>query len=196
MEHYLAKAFAKHLLTKNIIDEEMFEVYVYGAELFLSSVFTDVIIIFVGLMVKQLIPTLLHLLVFILLRRFTGGYHATTYLKCKTTMVVIYVFTIISANYVDLSVYWYVLLMVAGNITIFFFAPIENPNKRLDDIKKVRFKILSHISFIALAVAGIVMMNFYDLLGRTLFFSLFSVIVLMITAILMKGEPQREGENV
>ena len=143
MEHYLSTAFAKHLLNKNIIKEEMFEVYVYGAELFLSSVFTDVIIIIIGVIIRRLIATFFYLLVFILLRRFTGGYHATTYLKCKMTMIAMYAFTIASAIYVEISIYWYVLLMVAGNVTIFFSAPIENPNKRLDESQKKKCKILS-----------------------------------------------------
>ena len=196
MEHYLSTAFAKHLLSKNIIKEEMFEVYVYGAELFLSSVFTDVIIIIIGVIIRRLIATFLYLLVFILLRRFTGGYHATTYLKCKITMVAIYAFTIASAIYVEISIYWYVLLMVAGNVTIFFSAPIENPNKKLDESQKKKCKILSHISFIIVAVSGVILMHFYDTLGKTIFFSLFSVIALMIIAILMKGEKQNERQNL
>ena len=192
MEHYLSTAFAKHLLSKNIINEEMFEVYVYGAELFLSFVITNAIIIIIGIIINQLAATLVHLLIFILLRRFTGGYHATTYLKCKITMVVIYAFTIISANYVELNIYWYVLLMVAGNITIFFSAPIENPNKKLDDNKKKKCKILSHILFIIVTSSGIILMRYFDALGKTVFFSLFSVIALMIIAILMKGVTQDE----
>ena len=87
MEHYLSTAFAKHLLNKNIIKEEMFEVYVYGAELFISFVITNAIIIAFGILINQLAATLIHLLIFIALRRFTGGYHATTYLKCKITMI-------------------------------------------------------------------------------------------------------------
>ena len=196
MEHYLSTAFAKHLLNKNIIKEEMFEVYVYGAELFLSFVITNAIIIAFGILINQLAATLIHLLIFIALRRFTGGYHATTYLKCKITMVAIYAFTIASAIYVEISIYWYVLLMVAGNVTIFFSAPIENPNKKLDESQKKKCKILSHISFIIVAVSGVILMHYFEMLGKTVFFSLFSVIALMIIAILMKGEKQNERQNL
>ena len=196
MEHYLSTVFAKHLLNKNIIKEEMFEVYVYGAELFLSFVITNAIIIAFGILINQLAATLIHLLIFIALRRFTGGYHATTYLKCKITMVAIYAFTIASAIYVEISIYWYVLLMVAGNVTIFFSAPIENPNKKLDESQKKKCKILSHISFIIVAGSGVILMHYFEMLGKTVFFSLFSVIALMIIAILMKGETQDERQNL
>ena len=196
MEHYLSTAFANHLLNKNIIKEEMFEVYVYGAELFLSFVITNAIIIAFGILINQLAATLIHLLIFIALRRFTGGYHATTYLKCKITMVAIYAFTIASAIYVEISIYWYVLLMVAGNVTIFFSAPIENPNKKLDESQKKKCKILSHISFIIVTGSGVILMHYFEMLGKTVFFSLFSVIALMIIAILMKGETQDERQNL
>ena len=196
MEHYLSTAFAKHLLSKNIIKEEMFEVYVYGAELFLSFAITNAIIIILGIIINQITATLIHLLIFIALRRFTGGYHATTYLKCKITMVAIYAFTIASAIYVEISIYWYVLLMVAGNVTIFFSAPIENPNKKLDESQKKKCKILSHISFIIVAGSGVILMHYFEMLGKTVFFSLFSVIALMIIAILMKGEKQNERQNL
>ena len=188
MEHYLARSFANHLLKSNIITDVLFDVYVYGTELLLSFIITNALIIGLGFLFNRVVETIIHLTVFILIRRFTGGYHATTYLRCKIIMIVVYLCTLFFSAVASVDEFWYIILFAFGNFIIFFSAPIENPNKKLDYSDKKRFRMLSHIFFTATIIIGFVLLRVNMALGKTVFFSLLSVVALMITPILMKGE--------
>ena len=196
MEHYLSMVFAKTLLKKNIINRDLFEVYVYGTELFLSFLFTNIIIIIIGIIIEQVIPTLLHLLIFIIIRRFTGGYHASTYLKCKITMILIYALVIILANYTKINMFGFILLLLYGNFIIYIAAPVENPNKKLTDKQKVKFKKLSYIAFSITTGFGIILFYYFDTLGKTVFYSLTSVITLMEITLFKKGGTSNEKQSI
>ena len=78
MEHLLASRFGDYLRKRKIIQEEYFEVYVYGAELFFSFIVTTLIIAVIAVLSGTVWMSLAHLIVFIALRRLTGGYHADT----------------------------------------------------------------------------------------------------------------------
>lgn len=54
-------------------------VYVYGAELFFSTSFGTISILLIAVLAGQFISGILFLLVFISLRIFVGGFHASTY---------------------------------------------------------------------------------------------------------------------
>ena len=64
---------AKKLLSLQIITEEVFDIYVYGLELLLSFFFSSSVIVIIGTILGRVIETLVFLLVFVLLRSFTGG---------------------------------------------------------------------------------------------------------------------------
>lgn len=53
-------------------------VYVYGAELFFSTSFGTISILLIAVLAGQFISGILFLLVFISLRIFVGGFHAST----------------------------------------------------------------------------------------------------------------------
>ncbi len=191
MEHLLAQWFGNYLCKHNIIEEEYTDVYVYGAELFLSFVITTVIIAIIAVVTHTIWISIAHLIVFISLRRFTGGYHAQTHLKCKLITIAVYLAVIVSAHYIDINWFTYIVLLIVGNSIIFYKAPVENHNKPLTEREIKKFRLLSHIVFTLFSIGGIILSLFYQLLGNTVFFSLLSVIGSITVTVFMKGG---EGE--
>lgn len=188
MEHVLARSFSNYLCRHKIIEEEYFDIYVYGAELVLSFIVTTGIILIIGIIAGMIPATLAHLAVFIALRRFTGGYHAKTYLRCKIITIAVYLSVMLAARYADVAWYIYLPLTLIGNAVIYTLAPVENPNKPLTPEDKLRLRRLSHLFFTALCSAGAALSLIYRPLGNTVFFSGASVIALMIITIFQKGE--------
>lgn len=195
MEHLLASRFGDYLRKRKIIQEEYFEVYVYGAELFLSFIVTTLIIAVIAVLSGTVWMSLAHLIVFIALRRFTGGYHADTYLKCKLLTVSVYITVILLARYFDIEWYSYLILIFAGNTIIHFKAPVENPNKPLSDQQKRRLKVLSHIVFSGLVICGSALSFLDQLLSNTVFFSAVSVLASIIVTVFRKGGKRIEKQN-
>lgn len=187
MEHLMACTFAEYLCKQQIIKRDYYEVYVYGTELVLSFIFTTTIVLILGMIIGELIGSLIFLLVFILLRRFTGGYHASTHLKCKLVTISVFLISIGASVLIHASWWMYLLLFVVGNTVIWFLAPIENPNKPLNEREKKKYHWLSHIVFTVLSITGLVLSFLIQSTISILWFSMLAVIVLMIIPKLKKG---------
>ena len=79
----ISKMIANYLFKSEIISEHESEIYIYGFETILSGIIDLFITLFLGLLSKSLINSIVFFLMFVSMRIYTGGYHANTYLKCK-----------------------------------------------------------------------------------------------------------------
>lgn len=71
-----------YLICNHIIDPAMSEVYQYGLELTLSTLFTSSAIMLIAYVRDSLLYGLLYFAVSVPLRMTAGGYHAPTYFRC------------------------------------------------------------------------------------------------------------------
>lgn len=179
MEHKLSTKFCQYLVHNRIITNEYYDVYVYGMELLLSFIFSTILIILIGVLTDNLIPTIEYLIIFIILRNFTGGYHASTYLRCKIASIFIYTTTICVTIHVPVDMKGYLALGIMGYIIIYYFAPIENPNKPLSFHERKKHKITSLILFTVFIGTSFIM-NLSNVESNIIFYTLLSVIILMI----------------
>ena len=73
------------MIKNNVIskDTEEIEFYRYGIEITLSSLINIALISIIGIVTNYTFESTMFLAVFIIMRSFTGGYHANTYIKCN-----------------------------------------------------------------------------------------------------------------
>ena len=79
----LSKRMSLFLCKKEIVEQEMAEVYQYGFEIIFSTLIGFFITIAIGAVFRMFLVSLVYYFAFVALRQFTGGYHANTYLKCN-----------------------------------------------------------------------------------------------------------------
>lgn len=72
----LAKGTACFFVDNKIIEVEDSEVYAYGIELLLSTIFNLIIAIIIALISNEFIPCVINLTAFVTIRMYAGGYHA------------------------------------------------------------------------------------------------------------------------
>lgn len=190
MEHKLSTKFCKYLIQNSIISNKYYDVYVYGMELLFSFLFSISIIMFIGILTDSLLPTITYLIIFITLRNFTGGYHANTYFKCKMVSIIVYSLSMISTRYINVSTAGYIILGIIGYLTIYILAPVENPNKPLTASEHKKHKMISLILFSLIYWTGIII-NIYSVGSDIIFFTLLSVIILMIIS-----SPRMKGGSI
>ena len=70
------------LLEYNEITDAEIDLYAYGIESVITIAINWSITLFLGIIFKQLIPTLIFSIIYIPLRSFAGGYHAKTEGRC------------------------------------------------------------------------------------------------------------------
>jgi accessory gene regulator B len=183
MIHTIAQKTADIFGRQNVADEEKKEIYIYGIELLVSSLIGAVLILGISIGIGKIWSGVVFLSVFILVRQYTGGYHADTYVRCNAAFVLTYLLTVgiwIFCRVHDLKVaVWFILL--GAYIIMAVLAPVENKNKPLDDeeVKKYKWKsIVIYSAFIMVVLAADITGVFYE--G-----CLYIKIILIIIAVLM-----------
>ena len=159
MSHRLAKSVATYLLRENIIENEDVETYIYGAEVLLSGILGIINILVVSVLMDSGNRGVLFLLIFIPIRMYIGGYHASSYLTCNICFILIYILTTSVENYVGKwgleSILW--ILVLIGLLIILKYAPLENINKRIPQCKVNKYKMIGSSLYIGFMLIAMVL---------------------------------------
>lgn len=179
MLNTLATRLARRLLLKNVIIEDHFDVYVYGFELLISSISSTVLIFLIGLLTHNILQTIAFLVTFILLRQFSGGYHANTYGVCFVVTLSVFGLVLLLANHIQIHLTAFWVLSVIGTFLLIGVAPIENPNKKIIPEQRNKFKLISVVLFILLILIAITLRDFAPRVSSTVFFVLMADLILL-----------------
>lgn len=128
MISFLSKGMALFLMKKRIIDDETCEVCQYGFEIIVSTGLGAFLVLLIGIISGELVSAVLFYFIFVGVRLFTGGYHASTHLRCKCLLCCSCLFVTIAAKY--FIVFYNFILQEVGIILylipVFLYAPIEH----------------------------------------------------------------------
>lgn len=136
----LSDKIINRFICKNVIDEEDREIYNYGLNRILTVIFNVFTTLVLGVVFGKIYQIIVFLIAFMMLRTYSGGYHANTPTKC-------YFLTAISITAV-LSVMKFVVidelvclgLMILSALIIILLSPIGTENKPLDEIEKMIYR--------------------------------------------------------
>lgn len=161
-------------------------VYKYGIEITISSLLNFILIVSIGIITGYFFESLLFLLCFVPLRQYTGGYHANTYFKCNLYFCIC--FSVLLILYSITKSYYSTLCVTVINlfsvISIGYFCPIDNKNKRVADKDKRKFKIIAIIISLVISVVSILLAIFDKKYGILMSYTLLLVVVLVYISIL------------
>ena len=145
------------------VDDEMAEVYKYGIEIIVSSLINFLLILISSLILGDLLAGIVFMTLFVLLRSYTGGYHAETYLRCNIAFICTYLATYVIAQAISVVEHNIVITGVAlvlAYIPIWIFAPVKNRHKYLSE-GKIRFSrvVSAVVYFLSTVIAMILCIN-------------------------------------
>ena len=164
----LAKRIVAALDKRNAIRPQDREVYIYGCDLALYTVFSTLGLIAIGFICSRLWETVICVCIFYLNQSVGGGYHATTHMRCFLTMVAGLVFfillfpspfpnaVVISFGYLSLAVLYCIPLVLHKNK--------EHLEKHRAELTK-RSRVAILLQFVAFSVSVIF---FHDWVCRSL----------------------------
>lgn len=198
MIHRYTKKLAGIYADRGIIQKEDEEIYSYGLEILMSTVFTIAVLLIAGLFLHKGAETLILLLVYCPIRTFAGGYHTDSNLKCITAFILLY-FLIISI-YTGLTStempkgYMILALVYICNVIILMLAPVEStenplPYKRKKGMKRKAF-------YLTLIYTAII--TYIELSGRTYtnFALLGSIAIIWVTTLVVIGKIKYRNKEV
>jgi accessory gene regulator B len=180
MENKIATIITNKLVQLSIISKDYHEVYIYGLELILSFISTATIIIFLGIICRQVLLSIIFISIFVLLRRLTGGYHANTHLGCKLCTISIFIINLLLSVSVEFKLIPNIIINGIGLIIIILFSPIENKHKPISPQQCSKIKHLAIFTYILLIGIEFLLYVSDSMLSNGIFYSLNSVIALML----------------
>lgn len=189
MVNKISENVADYFLQNNIIHDNETEVYIYGLELIISSFLGISIILFIGIILRKCIDSIIFLFCFITLRQYSGGYHAGSYFRCNLYFITTFLITEAAVIFIHASYkeFLSIGLLCTSLVILLKFAPVDNKNKRLNNLQKYKNKKIALIIYVVLLAGAILLKITVDNYYYNISVTVFSVTALMIIQIL-KGE--------
>lgn len=148
----LAKKLTDYIYQKEIITEELVEIYQYGFQCFLELSVSTICSIIIALFLGMLPECLFFFLLFIPMRSYGGGLHMKTYFACFIGSCFILTSSLMAVKYLTIPTPISFALYLFAAILILVIGPVDHPNREVDAqenrtfIKRTYFTML--ISFL------------------------------------------------
>lgn len=139
---WLADRMVDWLIVREAVSKEDRDLYEYAVVCSLMTIVPFLLAILVGGIMRELSTGVILILPFMLLRKFSGGYHVKhmeTWLFCSSGLLVI---CILIAAQITYS--WQLCVgMLLGVVWLFLFSPVDSENRRLDHEEKKRYRYVT-----------------------------------------------------
>lgn len=134
-----ADALVAWLIKCDVIKETDKELYYYAVYSILLSVSPMLLAIIFGLSTGTLEKSILIILPFMSVRKFSGGYHAKKESSCLISSSLLILLCIALASYIRYG--WGIVIITAmSSVSLAFFSPIDNENRVLCFMEKSHYK--------------------------------------------------------
>ena len=117
--------------------------YYYGFQIIIGGINKFILLIISGLLLNILPQLLLTTLSFVPLRLFSGGLHLNNYTKCLYFSLLTFIVFGLLSKYIILNQFITMLIFIFVFILILIYAPVEHPNRPLNNNEKIRFKYIA-----------------------------------------------------
>lgn len=148
----ISKKAVNHLISKNIIKSDDHDIYLYGLDRFFTICLNILTILILGILFNLIIQSVVFAFSFMVLRTYTGGYHAKTPAKCYITTLISMIVTLSVIKFVPIHKFICLGLLLLSCLLIILLSPIGCANKPLDEIEVVVYR--RRVVLICLAEAG------------------------------------------
>lgn len=155
----VAKIITQYLIKKHAIEDDDYQIYHYGLFVLISESFFWVYCLFVGAVLKIVLPSLLFCAFFFLSHRFAGGFHAKTELHCLMITLSSFLISIIAIKLsVQLNDIFLLVFYVCCSIILIVLSPADTPQKPLSNKDRILFKKITSL-IVAVGFIAIVVLN-------------------------------------
>lgn len=159
---YICKVTLKKLSDQQIIKDEDIEVYHYGLELLIATIFKVLGIMIIATIFCVVKETIIFTMFFSGLRIQAGGYHAKTIMGCFINMIFltfpsIILVKIIPGNYL---LYYILFTIIISKLLVFIYAPVDTENKPLTKEEKIVYRSRSLITVMTGSIIALLAIYF------------------------------------
>lgn len=126
----------ENLHKEELISEEDKIIYLFGLKELISLIINVFTIILIGIIFGELIGVMFFTISFMTLRKYAGGYHAPTPVRCYMMTYTVLAGSAIVLKNIDFSNGVIILGLCISAAVILMMSPVECKNKPLDSLEK------------------------------------------------------------
>lgn len=162
MINKLSTRLTERLLSNGTISDEDKDLYIYGLFMLFSHLMFFIIACIFGLILGCIFESIIFYIAFQFIRRYAGGYHASTETRCEIFSSLSILACIVVIKLLKTYDFQTVLLLITilSAVCIFIFCPLDTPEKPLSDKE---FKYFRKVSWLILLVIVTVIIVSYFL---------------------------------
>lgn len=163
MIHKVAAKISTWLYTSGAISANDRELYQYAAYSFLFSLAPILLVTIIGAIFDSILDGLLMILPFVLIRKFSGGFHFKSSVLCLVTSSVLLSAMIVLIKIITgFQIYFsFTVLVTLSTIGLIKLSPIDSVNRKLSVNEIVIFRKVTVILSISLFIIYALLMVFY-----------------------------------
>ena len=126
------------------IDEDDEELYEYAAYISIITIFPLILSIFIGYIMERGINGILIMIPFLLIRKFSGGFHTKRAWSCSILSILVMVCLIYLTRYCKVNIYFNFVIFLSI-CTIIVMSPSDSEKRKLDTREKKIYKIIASV---------------------------------------------------
>lgn len=154
----ISSRIAEILIKHSAIENEDEELYTYGFFILLSQILYFIIAIAIGILFNIIIESIIFYIAFQFIRKYAGGYHASTELRCEilsSLSIVICLFVIKLSEIYDFQTLLFIISSLSA-VCIFVLCPLDTPDKPLSDKEIKHFRKVSWLILLVIVAAIVI----------------------------------------
>ena len=178
------KLIVTSLIKNGIISENDRELYEYAVNSIFMMVSPIVMSCIIGAIMGHLLTCMAFVALFILLRKFTGGYHTRHRITCILLSTFIIVIAAIIIN-MDINICLLILFQVVSMMVICYFSPQDHYNYRLSDTEKACFRKIVYGILAAYCVTEVI----FAIAGMRTLFNCIAITIISVAMLQIVNIP-------
>lgn len=118
-------------IRKNLIPQNERDYCIYGLTCWIEKSISIIVILLLGSLFngfRGFVGSCIFCLYTKCLRRYTGGYHAKSFLRCLITSTLIFFLILLIIKYANIDIRIYFIIMLISSLFILTIAPVNNNN--------------------------------------------------------------------
>ena len=132
----IASQIADRLEEVGIIDSENKSLYSYGLRQGFTIILNLTTTIVLGCIFDKILQAILFTALYMPLRRFAGGYHAKTAMRCYINSTLLITLVLLLSQFLEPHFWILIILSVLSSVTVALLSPVEDSHKPLDDTER------------------------------------------------------------
>ncbi len=141
----MKKKIKKIIEDQGLLEECDIEILDYGLDQIMVYGISSIVALVLGWLMRVGVNGFFFFVVFVPLRLYAGGYHADTRKKCNYISFFILLLVYWMLNDFNWNSRIWVLVGLLAAVIIWFLAPVDNKNHRLDKSEKIKFRKMTRL---------------------------------------------------